>query len=98
MYWVRIRVLPLAVDLAEWISIRIGGDVGLQWLPAHLGREGYVEWMPALSGEVVLRFLGGDIEVGAFGGIQFTGVSPRAARSFYPVEQYVLGSQVAVLF
>ena len=98
-HWFRVRFLPLAVDFAEWITLRIGGDVGVQWLPARPGEgDGFFEWMPAISGELVLRAVDGDVEVGLFGGMQFTGRNALASRFFYPIEQYVFGAQAAVLF
>jgi hypothetical protein len=77
----KIRLLPIAVDLEQWGALRAGAEIGVQYVP-QLGGGGEWEMLPGFSGEAVVRLLDGRLEVGAFGGIQWTAVG-RSSRSGY---------------
>jgi hypothetical protein len=95
----RARLFPLAVDFGQFVSWRLGGDIGVQYAPYGAGR-GHWEMFPAFSTELVGRVLEGRLELGAIVGAQWTaiGVSDRSGDHVELEAQAVLGGLVSYVF
>ncbi|MFK7987014.1 MAG: hypothetical protein AB8I08_13400 [Sandaracinaceae bacterium] len=70
-----LRVLPLVVDLTPHLSLRAGGDIGLQWVEEKVG------WLVNVSGEAAGRFPGTRIEIGVYGGMTVPDAVGRSSVS-----------------
>jgi hypothetical protein len=68
---IRMRALPLSVDLGDWIAFRAGGGMMLGWVTDFAG-GGSFEARPEAAGELVVRLFAGRFEVGIFGGTTYT--------------------------
>lgn len=96
---IRLRLLPVAFDAGEWLTLRLGPDIGIQWAEES-GAGGTFEVLFGTLGEVALRLLDERLEVAVHGGFQFTAVGRVTRFNFGRelVPQGVLGGSVAWLF
>ena len=78
----KLRVLPISIDLQQWGALRAGGEIGIQYVP-QLGGDGIWMVLPGVNGEAVVRLLDGVLEIGAFGGFQWTGIGRSTRSGFF---------------
>ena len=102
--YVRLRVLPLSVDLGRNVGLRFGGDLGAQLVPSPGG--GRVMFSAAGLGQLVGRTDDGRFEAGVHGGALITGrerrgrtitFSNRASTTTHAIDP-VLGLTAGYLF
>jgi len=105
MFWVRLRVLPMSIDIGQNFGVRAGGDIGFQVAPGRAGTSVLIDGAGIV--QLVGRSDDGRIEIGAYVGMRLTGVdrlersydrfsSQRGGASFNP--DAVLGLSAGYLF
>jgi hypothetical protein len=62
------RLLPLTIDLGDWIVVRAGGQIGAHWLQSPGG--GALEFHGGANGEIALKLIDGRLELALTGGFQ----------------------------
>jgi hypothetical protein len=96
---VRFRWLPLSLDLHQWVTLRAGGEIGLQLVPIY---DDVARWdaLPGLLTEIAVRALDGLLEIAFTLGCQGTGigVADRSGDRTDLVAQAVVGGSVGYLF
>lgn len=73
----RVRVMPLSVDIGRWLALRVGGDIGAQWVPESNGNMHAVA-TGGVSGDFVVKLFEGTVELGITGGVQTTAATTLA--------------------
>jgi hypothetical protein len=92
----RLRIYPFSIDIQHLVTLRVAGDLGFQWYPRPDVESGGIAFMTGTTGEALLRFLDGALEVGVYGGIQTTAVATTSRVNAYDSLQVqgVLGGLV----
>ncbi len=95
----RLRISPLSFDIGEWVTIRIGGEIGGQSTPQP-GTNGSTAFLGGMANELVIRLLDGTLEAGATVGFQTTaaGRTTRAGYGTSLTAEAVIGVTVGYIF
>ncbi|MEC7524229.1 MAG: hypothetical protein VYE22_30385 [Myxococcota bacterium] len=95
----RLRLMPIAFDIGQYVALRTGPEIGMQWAE-NAGAGGTFEVLLGHIGEIVVRLLDERLEVGVHFGVQLTALG-RVTRTNFGrelVPQGVVGGSVAWLF